>query len=103
LEWREKKQVTWEKKNGETGVGHVVPSATSDNTAIFYYFDTGNWELLLKVLDGCAINDHFWVFGGAATNVKYQIKVTDLVTDEVWIYDNPQRRVRAIRNSVSVH
>ena len=83
-------EVTWEKKNGETGVGRVVPSATSDNTGIFYFFDDQNWELLLKVLDGCTINHHFWVFGGAATNVKYQIRVTDLVTDDVWIYDNPQ-------------
>ena len=34
------------------------------------------------MLDGCGINQHFWVFGGAATNVKYQIRVTDLVTDD---------------------
>ena len=83
-------EVSWETTNGETGVGRVVTGATSDNTGIFEFFEAGNWELLLKVLDACAVNGHFWVFGGAATNVKYQIRVTDLVTDEVWTYDNPQ-------------
>ena len=81
-------EVDWERRNGETGTGRLVSGATSDNTGIFYFFEQGNWELLLKVLDGCAFNDHFWVFGGAASDVKYQIRVTDLVTDEVWTYDN---------------
>jgi PKD repeat protein len=83
-------EVAWKKKNGETGVGKVVPSATSDNTGVFYFFEDYNWELLLKVLDGCTINQRFWVFGGAATNVEYQIKVKDLVANDEWIYDNPQ-------------
>jgi PKD repeat protein len=85
-----KVEVDWTKKNGETGSGRIVADATSGNTGIFYFFDDSNWELLLKVLDACAINEHFWVFGGAATNVQYTIRVTDLVTDEVWTHTNPQ-------------
>ncbi len=83
-----KVEVDWKRRDGQTGVGRLVTGATSDNTGIFYFFDQANWELLLKVIDGCAFNDHFWVFGGAASDVEYQIRVTDLVTDEVWTYDN---------------
>jgi uncharacterized protein (DUF427 family) len=81
-------QVDWQRRNGETGVGRLVNGATSDNTGIFYFVEPGNWELLLKVIDGCGYNGHYWVFGGAASDLKYRIRVTDLVTDDVWTFDN---------------
>ncbi len=33
--------------------------------------------MLVKVLDGCAINGHFWVFSAAATDVEYTLTVKD--------------------------
>lgn len=52
----------------------ALPSVDS---ALFYFFDRGNWELMVKVLDGCAINGYFWVFGAASTDVGHTVIVRD--------------------------
>src|SRR5262249_38796821 len=43
----------------------------------------------VKVLDARALNDHFWVFYGALSNVEYTLTVTDTVTGIVRRYANP--------------
>src|SRR5262249_59342682 len=35
------------------------------------------------------VNDHFWVFYGALSNVEYTLTVTDTVTGVVKTYQNP--------------
>ena len=55
---------------------------------MFYFFNPDNWEMLVKVLDGCAINDHFWVFHAATTNVEYTLTVTDTVVGTTEVYGN---------------
>jgi len=55
----------------------------------FWFFDDANVELILKVLDGRAINVHFWVFYGALSNVAYTINVTDTDTGQTKQYQNP--------------
>ncbi|MCP3961636.1 MAG: hypothetical protein GY719_27665 [bacterium] len=47
-----------------------------------------NWEMLVKVLDGCAINDRVWVFAAATTDVEYTLRVTDTVTGVEKLYPN---------------
>ena len=61
----------------------------SNDSGLFYFFSRDNWELLVKVLDGCGINDHFWVFTAATTNVEYTMTVTDTLSGEVKSYSNP--------------
>lgn len=56
--------------------GGSRPIGTRDS-GLFYFFGPKNWELLLKVLDGCGVNQHHWVFAAAATDVGYTIKVRD--------------------------
>jgi hypothetical protein len=46
-------------------------------------------EVVVKVLDGRAINGHFWVFYGSLSNVEFTLQVTDVVTGESRIYFNP--------------
>jgi hypothetical protein len=82
-------QVAWEKATGETGVGSVVPGA-SDSSGLFWFFAEDNWEMLIKVLDGCALTDHYWVFFAATTNVQFVVTVTDTQTGAVKTYVNPQ-------------
>jgi predicted esterase len=81
--------VTWQDGSGHTGVGSVVPAAASANSAVLWFFDPGNWEMLVKVLDGCALNQRIWVFSAATTNVEYTLTVTDTVTHQVRTYHNP--------------
>ncbi len=56
---------------------------------IFAFRDPANPEILVKVLDGCAINDFFWVFFAATTNVGFDITVTDTTTGATKVYTNP--------------
>jgi hypothetical protein len=73
-------------RSGTTGTGQAVP-LTSD-TGAFWFFDPANVELILKVLDGRAVNGHFWFFSGALSDVAYTITVTDTETGQTRIYHN---------------
>ena len=86
-EERFKVQVEWTDFQGGSGIGQAVPLTT--DTGYFWFFDDANVELVLKVLDARAINQHFWVFYGALSNVEYTITVTDLALDRVKQYVNP--------------
>ncbi len=44
---------------------------------------------MVKVLDGRQENEHFWVFYGALSNLRYTLTVTDTETGAVRIYANP--------------
>lgn len=80
--------VTWDDPfNGGSGVGRPLPE--SDQSGSFWFFEEANRELLVKVLDGRAINGHWWVFYGSLTNVGFTLKVTDQATGEIRTYENP--------------
>ncbi len=79
--------VNWWKADGERGVGRVVDART-DDSGMFQFFGPENWEVLIKVLDGCAINGRMWVLGASTTDLGYQIRVTDTITDESRSYVN---------------
>ena len=71
--------------------GSVVRAGTNDS-GLFQFFGTDNWEMLIKVLDGCSVNGHVWVFGAATTDLGYRIEVTDTATGEVREYLNEPGR-----------
>lgn len=72
-------RVTWLAGNGATGDATAASSATRD-AGLFWFFDPDNWEVLVNVLDGCALNDHVWVYGASTTDLGYSIRVTDTAT-----------------------
>ena len=53
---RFKVEVAWEDFSGVTGPGRTLPFG-SDDSGLFWFFNSTNWELLVKVLDGCDINN----------------------------------------------
>ena len=71
---------------------------TSDSGA-FWFFQPSNIELVVKVLDGRAINGHFWVFYGALSNVGYTITVTDTATGESKTYTNPEGHLASLADT----
>lgn len=81
-------QANWQDFQGNFGQGKVVPNAGADS-GLFWFFGPGNWELLVKVLNGCGTNGRFWVLGSAGTNVGYTVIVTDTMSGEVKQYANP--------------
>ena len=74
-----------------SGVGK--PEALTDDSGYFWFFDPSNPELLVKVIDGTAVNGHFWVFLGGLSDVDYTVTVTDRGTDRVRTYTNPRGTV----------
>jgi hypothetical protein len=55
---------------------------------LFWFFSSDNPELLIKVLNGCALNDRFWVFFSAGTDVGLTLTVTDTVTGHTFVRTN---------------
>jgi ELWxxDGT repeat protein len=87
-------EVSWKDFQGRTGKGKTVP--LFDGTGAFWFFDAANIELVVKVLDGRPLNDHFWLFYGALSNVEYTLTVTDTQTGAVKTYRNPSGRFASV-------
>jgi hypothetical protein len=81
--------VTWidQHSGGLQGVGTAIPS--TDQTGYFWFFSIDNTELVVKMVDGRPLNNHFWVFRGGLSDVDYTIRVTDTATGAVQTYRNP--------------
>ncbi|MYB19269.1 MAG: PKD domain-containing protein, partial [Holophagales bacterium] len=80
-------RTSWRSGDGRTGTGAVVRQGTNDS-GLFWFFDRENWEVLVKVLDGCTMNGAVWVFAASTTNLGYVIEVTDTATGAVREYRN---------------
>lgn len=78
-------KATWWQTDGRSGSARVVDAST-DDSGLFWFFDPDNWEILLKVLDGCSTNDHFWIFSAATTDLGYRTTVTDTETGLTRVY-----------------
>lgn len=88
---RFKVTVSWEISTGQTGVATKV-AVPSDDSGLLWFFEDDNWEMLVKVLNGCATNNHYWVFFVALTDVEYTLTVVDTQTGKVQVYYNPLGR-----------
>jgi len=81
-------EVAWrDPRSGMTGTGKTIP--LTGDTGAFWFFTSGNAELLVKVLDGRQNNGRWWVFFGALTDVEYDLTVTDTQTGAQQVYHNP--------------
>ncbi len=94
LEDRFQVNVDFRTAGGPTQPANVALPKEGDS-GLFYFFSPNNWEMLLKVLDGCGLNNRYWVFAAATTNVEYTITVTDTQTNAVKTYFNPLGRPAA--------
>ncbi|HEY0782239.1 MAG TPA: hypothetical protein VGE98_07290, partial [Thermoanaerobaculia bacterium] len=86
-------EVAWT-ASGQSGSG--VPQSLTDRTGGFWFFDPSNVELLVKVLDGTAVNGHVWVFFGALSDVRYTVTVTDTATGRQRVYTNPRGTLASV-------
>ncbi len=71
-----------------SGVARMVPLNANSGTMTFFSPQVS--EVLIKVLDACSLNERFWVYGAAATDVGYDITVTDTVAGEHVVYSKLQ-------------
>jgi hypothetical protein len=61
----------------------------TEDTGYLWFFGSNNNEVVLKVLNGCALNNHYWVYAGGLTDVRVDIKVTDTLRGGSKTYTNP--------------
>ncbi len=79
-------EVSWTNYQGVSGHGTAHP-LTSDS-GLFWFFAPANLELLVKMVDGCAFNGHYWVYAAATTDVEYHLRVTESASGDFVTFDN---------------
>ena len=87
---RFKVTVSFRTSQGNSGEGQAV--RLTPDSGYFWFFDQSNVELTIKVLNGCGLNQRFWVFASGMTNVEVTLRVTDTATGQTKTYTNPQGR-----------
>jgi photosystem II stability/assembly factor-like uncharacterized protein len=93
-------RVAWQAAPDGPSFNAAAIPLTGD-TGYFWFFTDTNVELVVKVLDGRAINGHFWVFYGALSNVQYTITVTDTETGVSQIYEKPQGNLASVADTAA--
>ena len=80
--------IDWKKTDGTTGQGRGI--GLTPDSGYFWFFDSSNIESVVKVLNGCAIGGHYWVFAAGLTNVEATLNVLDTHNGTLQQYVNPQ-------------
>jgi len=70
-------EAAWRDFRDRRGDGTPVPLDGREDTGSFWFFNEDNLELTVKVLDGCGVNGHHWVFISSGSTVEYDVTVTD--------------------------
>jgi hypothetical protein len=78
----------WVNPDGTSGAGTAV--SLTDDSGYFWFFDASNIEMVVKVLNGCAIDNAYWVFAAGLTNVEVNWQVVDTKTGASYVQVNPQ-------------
>jgi hypothetical protein len=71
----------------QTGSGTAVP--LTPDSGYFWFFNSGNVEIVVKVLNACVFDPHIWVFSAGLTSVEVTMTVTDTKNGIQKIYTNP--------------
>jgi ELWxxDGT repeat protein len=96
---RFKVEAFWRDFQGNSGAGQAQP--LTGDTGTFWFFSPDNVEVIVKVLDGRALDGHFWVFYGALSNVEYSLTVTDTVTGVTRRYLNPLGELASVGDTTA--
>lgn len=62
--------------------------AANEGSGLFQFFSPNNWEIMVKALNGCGLNNRYWIFSAATTNVFYRMEVLDVRAGVQKIYFN---------------
>ncbi|HKD18838.1 MAG TPA: sialidase family protein [Thermoanaerobaculia bacterium] len=98
LDGRFQARVEWQTASGAAEAAAPAVPLTSDS-GYFWFFQQPNVEIALKVLDGTAVDGHFWVFYASLSNVAFTVTVTDLQTGAVRVYDNPAGKLASVADT----
>ncbi|HBL25630.1 MAG TPA: hypothetical protein DD490_02215 [Acidobacteria bacterium] len=88
---RFKVTMTYKGGQGQTGSGQALPY--NDGTGTFWFSDPTAFDTTVRVVDGCAGNQRYWVQLSGFTRSEVTTKVTDTVTGATKTYVNPLGRI----------
>jgi hypothetical protein len=78
----------WQAFDATTGQAHAKPLQANEESGLLWFFDADNTEASVKVLPGCSVNGHWWVYLSSSSTVQYAITVTDTTTGQSRVYTN---------------
>lgn len=61
----------------------------SDSAAPFSFYDSEQIDAVVRVLNGCAVNNRLWIFIAASTDSATTVSITDTATGDTVEYTNP--------------
>jgi hypothetical protein len=75
---------------GRFGKAQAIPTSQLGvvHGGLLWFFAGDNPEMLLKIVNGCAVNGHYWAFLSAATNVGFTVTVADTLLANSKTYSN---------------
>ena len=80
-------QASWTSAaQGTSGFG--TATALTTDTGYFWFFTSSNTEVVIKALDACSVDGHFWIFGSGLTNLGVVLTVTDTQSGTTMQYTN---------------
>lgn len=74
-------------RTGAEGTGKAA--SLGDRTGTFYFFRPDNVEVIVKALDGSAINGAYWVFLGSLSDLEYWVDVRHPASGQLRTIYNP--------------
>jgi len=85
--------LSWNDGSGAKPALVAAPKASGAGSASglfhFYASDPSNWEVLVKMIDGCGTNGRFWMLVSASTGFGWELVVTDERTGESRTWRHP--------------
>ncbi len=88
--------VDWVAPGGAVSAANAAPG--SDLSGSFWFFQEENKELEVKVLDGSAINGHFWIYASALTDLAFELRIVDQATGDARSYTATAGEVFVLRD-----
>ena len=71
----------------------------SGQSGILWFFDRGNAEVLVKVLNGCSNNGHRWAFVAPVTTLEFNLWIIG-PGGRRWTHSNEQGRTAATKSDL---
>jgi len=89
----------YETYDGKVGDGNGGLFSFGES-GLLWFFDRGNAEVLIKVLNGCGVNGHRWVYVAPVTDLAFNLHI-DGLDGSRWTYRNPLGTTAPARSDTS--
>jgi hypothetical protein len=87
---------------GRSGKAQAIPLSPLGvvHGGLFWFFGADNPEMVLKIVNGCAINGRYWAFISAGTNAGFTVTVADTIEVNSKTYTNTdQTAAQAVQDT----